>query len=465
MCGGIRRRIAPVIADFQRDLLWFEVKKECGKRGDMEKPVRFFRSALALGCALGLSSCDQPSTSAPAARPTPSKPALPIPKPSAAPPSADPAPQPLSVSEIPDETLAAPAASAPRAKSAVTLIIDRPIEIGPAGQMSADERGVVMLDRSDQIQIAKHAQLNVSSQREQARFSDIHGGFNDFYAVARGPLLLRGKAYWVRDGKLVRRSLDNATPVEVLASDARNGTRVVGADLPGAPAHAVYITNPVKEDAPPRAKLWTEGAGTLVLSPEGGGASSVAAAASGEDLYTVAIDARSAMTPMHGRRVHFKAGQPELGPDVVMWVGASSQTASEVFASTTPLGVRAFLPIERDVSHFGLVMLDLSGEPHLDPKTFYRGYPNGLDVAPVASGALCGTAFAAYVRPENADPEAHQVLELAEITADGLGQPQLVDNARGFANVSLGAGTNSGVLAYVADYRTFATTLRCSRKK
>ncbi len=429
----------------------------------------FIRSVLALGCAVGLSNCDQPSTvpTPPAVRRPAPKAVASVQRPSAsvAPSSNELAPEPLSVSEIPDEAPAAPSAGAPSAKAALKLIIDRPIEIGPAGQMSADERGVVMLDRSDRVQIAKHAQLGASARPEQAHFSDIHGGFNDFYAVARGPLLLRGKAYWVRDGKLVRRAQDNSTPVEILASDARNGTRVVGADIEGAPAHAVYITNPLKEDAPPRAKLWTEGAETLVLSPEGAGASSIAVANSGEDLYTVAIDARSAMTPMHGRRVHFKAGKPELGPDVVMWVGASSQTASEVFASATPLGVRAFLPIERDISHFGLVMLDLSGEPHMDPKTFWRGYPNGIDVAPVASGALCGSAFVAYARPESANPESHQVLELAEITANGLGPPELVDNASGFANVSLGAGTNSAVLAYVADFRTFATTLRCSRKK
>ncbi|MEO8906188.1 MAG: hypothetical protein ABI488_26635 [Polyangiaceae bacterium] len=428
----------------------------------------FIRSVLTLGCAVGLSNCDQPSSVAPppATRPAALKRTQAVPKPGAAvaQPSSDPTPEPLIVSEIPDEA-PAPGASASAAKPVAKLIIDQPVEIGPAGQMSADEHGVVILDRSDRVQIAKRAPSSASSHREQARFSDIHGGFNDFYAVARGPLLLRGKAYWVRDGKLVRRALDNSTPLEVLASDARNGTRVVGADIQGAPAHAVYISNPLKEDAPPRAKLWTEGAETLVLSPEGAGASSVAVANSGGDLYTVAIDARSAMTPMHGRRVHFKAGKPELAPDVVMWVGASSQTASEVFATATPFGVRAFLPIERDISHFGLVMLDLSGEPHMDPKTFWRGYPNGIDVAPVASGAWCGSAFVAYVRPQSESPESHQVLELAEITAQGLGQPELVDNASGFANVSLGAGTDSAVLAYVADYRTFATTLRCSRKK
>jgi hypothetical protein len=185
----------------------------------------------------------------------------------------------------------------------------------------------------------------------------------------------------------------------------------------------------------------------------------------GQDLFTVAIDARSAMTPMHGRRVHFKAGKAELGPDVVMWVGSTSQMLSEVFASTTPLGVRAFLPSERDVSHFGLVMLDLGSEPHMDPKTVWRGYPNGIDVAPVASASFCGTAFVAYVRPEDAQPGARQLLELAEITEAGLGPAETVGGALGFANISLAAATNSAVLAYVADFRTFASTLRCSHKK
>jgi hypothetical protein len=101
----------------------------------------------------------------------------------------------------------------------------------------------------------------------------------------------------------------------------------------------------------------------------------------------------------------------------------------------------------------------------MDPKTAWRGYPNGLDVAPVASASFCGTAFVAYVRPETPQPEARQVLELAEITESGLGRAELVGSALGFANVSLAAATNSAVLAYVADFRTFASTLRCSHKK
>jgi len=69
------------------------------------------------------------------------------------------------------------------------------------------------------------------------------------------------------------------------------------------------------------------------------------------------------------------------------------------------------------------------------------------------------------VRPENAQPESRQLLELAEITEAGLGRAETVASALGFANVSLAAATNSAVLAYVADFRTFATQLRCSHQK
>lgn len=427
-------------------------------------------SALLLGCAVVLPSCNERSATprpAPAAVETPKhtspSPSATAPKPSPKP-QRDPEPDSLSVSEIPDEA-PAPAGSARAEPAPSKLLIDQAQEIGPAGQMTATERGVVMIDRSDELQLAKLGPAPHAARPDRAQFSRVKGGPNDFFAVARGPLVLRGKAYWVRDGKLVRRALDNATPVEVLANDARNGTRVVGVDLDGAPAHAVYISNPVIADEAPRARLWTEGAGVITVSPEGAGASSMAVASTGQELFLVGIDARSAMTPMHGRLVRFKAGKPELDPDVVMWVGSTSQTLSEVFVATTPLGVRAFLPIERDTSHFGLVMLELGSAPHMDPRTVYRGYPNGIDVAPAAGASFCGSGFVVYARPETPNPDSDELLEIAEITATGLGPAERVDSARGFANISLAAATNSAVLAYVADFRTYATTLRCAHKR
>jgi hypothetical protein len=421
---------------------------------------RFIVSALLLGCTAATGCDERAKQQSPPKIVRPAE-SVSVRKPSAAPQRHEPAPELLSVSELPNEPPPALSANGPGPEFKSKLVLDEPQEIGPAGQMSANERGVLMINRADELQLAKR----LVSTGKGAQFSTVKGGPNDFFAVGRGPFLLRGKAYWVKDGKLVRRAQDNSTPLEILANDARNGTRVVGADLPEAPAHAVYISNPVGDEAPPRAKLWLEGGENVVLSAEGAGASSVAAAITGQDLFTVSIDARSAMTPMHGRRVHFRAGKAELGPDVVMWVGSTSQTLSEVFASTTPLGVRAFLPIERDTSHFGLVMLELGSEPQMDPKTVWRGYPNGIDVAPVASASFCGTAFVAYVRPETPQPESRQLLELAEITEAGLGAAQIVGSALGFANVSLAAATNSAVLAYVADFRTFASTLRCSHKK
>lgn len=428
----------------------------------------FIESALLFGCAAVLPQCDERGT-------TPSAPRTLAPKspaPSGAPKeprraTATPRERPpdsLNVSAIPEETSPAPSASAETKRPRSKLIIDQAQAIGPAGQMTASERGVLMVNRSDEVLVARRTALGVSSHPEQARFSVVPGGFNDFYAVARGPHLLRNQAYWIRDGKLVRRAWDNSTPLEILASDARNGTRVVGADLPGAPAHALYISRPIEGETP-RAKLWVEGAEAVTVSPEGAGASSIAVASTGQDLFAIAIDARSAMTPVHGRSIRFKNGKPELDPDVVMWVGSTSQTLSEVFASSTPLGVRAFLPIERDTSHFGLVMLELGSAPHMDPKTVWRGYPNGIDVAPVASGSFCGAAFVAYVRPENPSPDAREVLEIAEISELGLGPAERVDGARGFANISLAAGADSAVLAYVADLRTFATTLRCTHPR
>jgi hypothetical protein len=431
---------------------------------DMRHPAGHTLSALGLGCA-ALLGCDERDAGRSAhhltepklaasnsARAAPSAPVL----------THSPAPlEALNTSEIPAEASAEPAKGAPGSARPSKLIVDRAQEIGPAGQMTASEQGVVMVDRNAEIQIARRIAAVAASRAVAARFGRVRGGSGDFFAVARGPLLLRKRAYWVQDGKLVRRALDNATPLEILASDARNGTRVAGAELHDAPANAFYISSPIADEAP-RAKLWVEGAGTVDVSPEGAGASSIAVASTGQALFAVAIDARSAMTPVHGRSVRFNGGKPELGGDVVLWVGSTSQTLSEVFASWTPWGVRAFLPIERDTSHFGLVMLALGSVPAMDPEAVWRGYPNGIDVAPVASAAFCGSAFVAYVRPETPSPEAREVLEIAEITEAGLGAAQLVDSARGFANLSLAAATDSAVLAYVADFRTFATTLRCT---
>ncbi|MEO6602207.1 MAG: hypothetical protein ABIQ16_20165, partial [Polyangiaceae bacterium] len=188
--------------------------------------------SLLLQFAVVLTGCNERSTAqrpAPAAAET-TKPAVPsatAAKPGvAAKPREEPPPDPLSMSEIHDEG-PAPTGSGQAELSPSKLVIDEAQEIGPAGQVTATERGVVMLNRSDELLLAKRGPLSRSARPDHAQFSRVKGGPNDFFAVARGPLVLRNKAYWVREGKLVRRALDNAAPLEVLANDARNGTRVV----------------------------------------------------------------------------------------------------------------------------------------------------------------------------------------------------------------------------------------------
>lgn len=216
----------------------------------MRRASGFSTGALAFGCALGLAHCDRHG-GIEGSRPTPvaAKPPAAASRAPIAP--SEPAPSAsadvvdsLSVSELPDDESAAPLPSsdAPRARS--KLVIDDAVVVAPAGQMAADASSVVMIDRNDELHVAKRAALSSSPHPERARFAHISGGPNDFFAVARGPLLLRGKAYWVRDGKLVRRVLDGSAPLEILATDARNGTRVAGADVAGAPAHALYVTRP-----------------------------------------------------------------------------------------------------------------------------------------------------------------------------------------------------------------------------
>ena len=79
------------------------------------------------------------------------------------------------MSEIPDEEHAA-AHSSVQAEVPSKLVIDEAQAIGPAGQMSATDGGVVMINRSDDVQIAKRVLLSRSSHPERSRFSAIFRG-------------------------------------------------------------------------------------------------------------------------------------------------------------------------------------------------------------------------------------------------------------------------------------------------
>jgi len=136
--------------------------------------------------------------------------------------------------------------------------------------------------------------------------------------VARGPALSATHAYWVSKGRVVRRALSGGD-LEVLSSDARDGTRVAVA---GPPDVVAYITQPVgKQDSLARLRL-PDGR-KLDLTPEGAAASSVSLTRAGEDIIVSYIDGRSGMTPVHARKLRTKSGA--LDPDVVVWVSGATQ--------------------------------------------------------------------------------------------------------------------------------------------
>jgi hypothetical protein len=334
-------------------------------------------------------------------------------------------------------------------------LLDGLNDVGPAAPAAAFARGVVMVTRTDELVMAKLLQPPSKAKKPVAgAIEPMPRGPQDFWPVARGPALSSTHAYWVSKGRVVRRALEGGE-LEILATDARDGTRVAVA---GSPDVVAYITQPVgKQDSLARLRL-PDGR-KLDLTPEGAAASSVSLTAMGEDVIASYIDGRSGMTPVHARRLRTKPGK--LEPDVVVWVSGATQGMTEIVSVGFDHGSWLMLPVERDASHFGLATLALEPDPKMDPPLRWRTYENGLDRSPVAATTLCGVPAVAYVRPADASPSANQELVVSQLTLDETASSEPLASARGFADVSLYPLPEGAMLAYVADRRTWARLIRC----
>lgn len=412
--------------------------------------------AVTLGLALATASCDHrpPPAPTPAPRagvtarvtsvsqpgPSPRQPSPQLPSDTADTALAMPSPPP---NVVEDKT----AAGLPGVKAGELS------EIGPAAPASATSEGVVLVSRDERVFVVPRQR---GTRPEKLRFEPLDAGSTSFAPLGRGPSVARGFAYWVSHGRLVRRALAGDGPLEVLAEDAREASRVAAGVL-GEKTVVAFIAKP-DEQGTSHARLWIEGGKTLTLTPDGAGSSSVSLATSGDHLLATSIDGRSAMTPMHARTLKLGATGPELGPDVVVWVGGPAQRWTETFVGTEAGRVYAHVPIERDVTHFGLATVNLGSEPHMDSEVAFFDYANGLDLAPVAAAELCGHAHVAYVRPTTSIPHSPAELVLVRVAT---GEAMIVANARGFASTSMVALENGGLLTYVADARTWALGLGC----
>jgi hypothetical protein len=413
----------------------------------------------AMGFALGaLCACD--SSGAGKARPrssspTPTAPATPARSPAPTEPSAEQAP-----SNAPPALRApAPTPQEPEPDDLPAehslFLVDDLNDVGPAAPATAFARGAVLIKRNDDLSVAELRQPPSKAKKPVAsEIEPVRAAASDFWPVARGPAVSPSHAYWVSKGRVVRRALAGGD-LEVLATDARDGTRV---SVAGSPDAVAYITRP-GEQADSRARLRLSDGRSFELTPDGAAASSVSLANWGDDLVVSFIDGRSGMTPVHARRFRAKAGS--LDPDVVVWVAGATQGMTELrsvsHASTTWL----LLPVERDARRFGLATLAIEGDPKMDPPLRWRTYENGLDRAPTAAAVVCGAATAAYVRPANEAPGSEQELVISALTLAETASSVVVATARGFAEVSLHAIAEGAVLSYVSDRRTWARLLRC----
>ena len=335
------------------------------------------------------------------------------------------------------------------------FVLDGLNDIGPAAPATAFARGVVLVTRSDELATCKLAEPPSKSKKPTAgALEPTSRGPSEFFSVARGPAVSATHAYWVSKGRLVRRALGGGE-LEVLADDAREGTRVAVA---GSPESVAYLAQP-KGQQDPLAKLRLPDGRMLDLTPQGAAASSVSLARVGDDLVASSIDGRSGMTPVHARRYRSKPGT--LESDVVVWVSGATQGMTEIVSVGTEAGAWLLLAVEKDVSHFGLAALALDPEPKMDPPLRWRTYENGLDRAPAAAAVVCGKPLVVYVRPADARPTANQELVMSELTLAETASSETLASARGFADVSLYALPEGALVAYVADRRTWARLIRC----
>jgi hypothetical protein len=278
-------------------------------------------------------------------------------------------------------------------------------------------------------------------------------------------------AYWVTQGKLVRRAFTWSRGVppgalEVLATDALDGTRVAAATVGAEGRHrevVIYIARAEKKTDERGARVWTEGAGSTALSSDGSGASSVALAPSDAGLLAVMLDARAAMSPVHARTIEVgESGPARLGPDVVVFVGPSPEGHTEIAATSSSEGPIAFIPFAQDTSSFGLASLLIGREPHLDAKVQWRMYPNGLEPAPVAGAALCGRTWVAYARPSASAPASPHVLVLAPVEKGAFGPELTAAQGFDFTSVSLAPREEGGAwLTWVGNGRSWIRAVRC----
>lgn len=342
-------------------------------------------------------------------------------------------------------------------------LVDDLEDIAPAAPSAASAQGVFLVNGANELFLAKVDAL-ASTQRPGASAIGIVPDGKGPFALGRGPVFTSKYAYWVTSHYLLRRpTAAPYGPLEIIAEDARVGTRAAAITVKGEAAVA-YIALPKIKNGPLRARFWLEKQApktAVDLTDSGNSTLSVALIGGGDGAVALSLEARMGVTALHTRPIDVGSGK--LGPDEVSWIGGTAQPLTEVRALGKPTVAFTFLTMEQDSSHFGLAVLSQPNGSS-EVKERWLTFPNGLDPAPVASTTACGKDLVLFARPSESAPKSPQELVLAELVGGMLANQQVLSSARAYYDVSIAALARGALVSFVADQRTWARTLRCAAR-
>lgn len=354
--------------------------------------------------------------------------------------------------------------------ASASWIVDGLADVGPAAPSVASPRGVILINGDNELFVAKLGRLPSGRQPGQTPIEELSGDHGRF-ALGRGPAVADGYAYWITSHYLLRRPLEPPHgPLDILAADARVGTRASA--LPASKQHptwVAYIALPTVKDGPLRAKLWYGQEHEAVLTEPGTSTLSVRLIEHAQQPHALMLEARTGQSSLHVRRIE-TSSPPRPGSDHVIWVGGSPHSTTELGVLSaeppdTDRGIIGLLPLEQDITHFGLAALSIpSLTPTSEASVHWIPYANGIDPAPVDTARVCGTGVVLFARPSSSEPGSPQELVLAELRGGKPDAGMVLSRSKAFYDVSIAALAGGALVSYVADHRTWARTVRCVKR-
>jgi hypothetical protein len=242
------------------------------------------------------------------------------------------------------------------------------------------------------------------------------------YGVTWPPCIVAG-AYAVcpgRAGSITRTELPNGFTKEIVKG--RPGTRISAAAIGAGGHHTVTAYLDEKQTTEGRmlqAFAVLDDNQPVRLSEEGSGATVIDLASHGNSALAMVLDARTAMVPIHARKIDEKDGRLDLGKDVVVEVGGAPERGISGRIAISPARTFFLIPMSEDTLSFGMATIILSDPPKEEEKKKYSLYPNGLDPAPIAATRGTSPIRIARLRPMDKAPGAPRALELGALADDG----------------------------------------------